>query len=403
MLKLNSKTKNKKGAADANPATLFAIITLVVILYIITIPPNYRKDLLSDNSSWDGTNSEISGYDEIFLEKNPGYWSYNNFDSMQHDLVSFNLMEKTDATQIAQSQDIFSKRTAFSNTVGSFEFNIENLKNTDNVYLNYKLSESRGKTLLKVNGQIVKEISSRLSEDVAKIDKNILVEGKNKITFESNPVGFKFWDYNSLKVSELKVLADITDDSGLIHSQSFWLSHDEKLNLKDGFLRFYVDCEPRNVGPVTITINSNKIYSGIPDCQILNVLDNIDPALLSEGENIIKFEAKSGRFIFDTILLQTNYEENINPTYFFDISDEDYEILQTGLVDINLTFTFVNNEDYKELEARLNGHKIGVNTRNREYSVYVNPMDIEKGSNVLEIVPKSSMTIVKVELRGLFE
>jgi len=399
---LKRKIGDKKGA-NQNPATLFAIITLVVVLYIIIVPPDFRKELLTDDYTSNNGENTPDGYDEVFLEKNPGYWSYNSFDSMDYDLLSFNLLERTNAQNMASSKNLYSKKTAFSNKIANFEFNIDDLKNTDNVFVNFKISDSRGKTHLKVNDQIVKEISGNLKEDFSKIDKNVLLQGKNKISFESFDVGFNFWDYNSLDVSELTIFADITDESGLTNSQSFWLTQDEKINLKNANLRYYVDCEQNSVGPVTISLNSNRIFSGIPDCKILNMISNLDPSLLKEGENKIDFEATYGKFIFDTLLLKANFKENIYPTYFFTINDEDYNILQTGLVEINLTFTFVNDDDYKEVEARLNGHKIGVNTRDRVYSVTINPMDIKNGNNVLEIVPKESMTIVKVELRGLFE
>jgi hypothetical protein len=96
-------------------------------------------------------------------------------------------------------------------------------------------------------------------------------------------------------------------------------------------------------------------------------------------------------------------KDNEYPTYYFTISSDDYKKLQTDLIDVNLTFTFVNDIDYKEVQAVLNGHGIGVNTYDRVYSAVVDPiLDIKEGNNVLELRPVNSLTIAEIKLRGVF-
>ncbi|MBN2881697.1 hypothetical protein JXM83_06630 [Candidatus Woesearchaeota archaeon] len=395
--------KCKKGAeVPSSPATIFGIITLLVVMYVILIPPSFREELLNGNgTTWD-ENGVSSDYKVTFFSEEPGYWSYLSYKNFEHDLNSFNLLSRTEASELFIANQISSKYTAFSKNTGSFKFTVSNIGTLDNFFINYKISSQNGPVSLIVNGNTVKEITPNTREDVVSINKKYINVGENEIEFVPKNVGFEFWSYNSIVVSQAKVFADVTDYSNLENSQSFWVSEDEFKNLEDGYLRFFVDCEVASAGKVDISINDNKVFSGIPDCGILNVINHISPNFFNQGENEISFKAKDGRFIFDTLMLETNLKDNIYPTYFFDVSDDDYYVINNfdDEVDLNMTFTFINNQDYKELQAVLNGHTISVNTRDRTYIIEVNPIDILEGTNVLELRPKDSMTIVKVELKA---
>ena len=390
----------KRG--QANPAVLIAVITLVIVLYVVFIPPSYREEILSDNNT-SGSSTDVSNYDVTYLLKNPGYWSYHSVQSNDHDLNSFNLMSRTNAKNIMDGKSLRSKTTAFSREVGSFTFRVDDLKKIGNVYIDFQIAALSGNAQLKVNGYTLKEIVGGSNEYVVGIDNNYLKEGDNLVEFVPDRVGFAFWTSNSISVSSAKIFADLTDDSGLYNSQKIWISKDELLNIKDASFRYYADCDVKTADKVDIQLNGVSIFSGIPDCKMLNSIPHIASSILKEGDNLIEFQTTSGRYLFDNVLFQTSMKDNEYPTYYFTISSDDYKKLQTGLINVNLTFTFANDQDYKELEAVLNGHGIGVNTYDRVYSAVVDGVqDIQEGNNVLELIPKDSISIAEVKLRGVF-
>lgn len=393
---------NRSKKSQSNPAVLIAIITLVMILYLILIPPDFREEILNDSNSTDGTS--YSNYDVTYLDKNPGYWSYHSLKTMDHDLNSFNLMSRTEAKNIMDAKSLKAKSTAFSKEVGSFTFNIQDIRKTENVYIDLKIAALSGNAQLKVNGYVLKDITGNSREYVVGIDKNYLVEGDNHVEVSSERVGFSFWSSNSIDVSSAKVFADLVDDSGLSSSQKIWIAKDELINIDDATFRYYAGCEVSTAGRLDIILNGVVIFTGIPDCKMLNTIEHINPSILKEGDNLIDFKASSGRYLFDNLLFKSQLKDNEYPTYYFTISNSDFKKLQTGLIDVNLTFTFVNDRDYKEVEALLNGNSIGVSTYDRTYTVEVDPIyDLNEGNNVLEIKPKSSLHIVEVKLRGVYD
>lgn len=393
---------NREKKGQSNPAVLIAIITLVMILYLILIPPDFREDILNDGNSTDDTS--YSGFDRIFLDKNPGYWSYHSLKTMDHDLNSFNLMSRTEAKNILDAKSLKAKSTAFSRETGSFIFRVEDIRKTDNVYINLKIAALSGNAQLKVNGYVLKDITGNTREYVVGVDKNYLLEGDNKVEILSERVGFSFWSSNNIEVSSAKVFADLIDDSGLVSSQKIWIAKDELINIKDAIFRYYAGCEVSTAGKLDIVLNGVVIFTGIPDCKMLNTIEHISASILREGDNIVDFKAASGRYMFDNVMFKSLLKDNEYPTYYFTITKDDYKKLKTGLIDVNLTFTFVNDRDYKEVEAILNGNSLGVSTYDRTYSVEVDPIeDLNEGNNVLEIKPKSSLHIVEVKLRGVYD
>jgi hypothetical protein len=385
----------------ANPSTLLAIITLVIVLYIIFIPPSFRKQLLNENST--DTNSDVSGYDKVLLKKEPGFWSYNDLKNMEHDLNSFNLISKSEAKAIAEAKVVKAKSTAFSKETGKFSFNVLDSKKTENFYINFKVSSQSGKATVYVNGNVIKEFTEESQEHSVAIDKNYIKDGENTVEFKSERVGFAFWKANNIDISLATVYADIIDDSGLYSTQRIWISKDELKNIDDAYMKYFVDCQIAQAKKVDVALNGVLIFSGIPDCGVLNSINHISPSILREGDNKIEFQATGGRYLYDSMVFKTLLKESEFPTYYFNVEEEDYKKLQTGLIELNLTFTFVNDRDYKEIEAIINGHGIGISTYDRVYNAPVNYQDIKLGNNVLELVPKSSISIAEVKLRGVFD
>lgn len=390
-----------KKKSQTNPSVLFAIITLIVVLYLILIPPDYRAKLLNDNNDTD--DSDVSDYDVTYLSKEPGLWSYNSLKSIDHDLNSFNLVSRTQANNIIGAKSLKSKSTAFSKEISSFKFNLNNIYNMQNFYINFKIISQIGDAYLVINGVTVKKIDEGLPEYAINLDKNYFNNGENVVEFISERVGFAFWKYNEIEISSAEIFADILDDSGLYNSQKAWIGKDEYLNMEDSLFRYYAGCDLISSKKLDILLNKEIIFSGIPDCNMLNTINHVDKSILKEGDNLFEFRTDGGSYLFDNVVFKTTLKESEFPTYYFSITDEDYDYLQTELIEVNLTMTFVDELEYKEMDVLLNGHSIGISTYDRVYTSEVYYGYFEKGNNVLQIRPKNTINIVDLKLRGLFD
>ena len=67
------------------------------------------------------------------------------------------------------------------------------------------------------------------------------------------------------------------------------------------------------VGKLDVFINSNNVFSSVPDCGTLRPVE-FAPSVLSEGENKIIFRTDRGNYLIDQIVVKTELEDPVAPT-----------------------------------------------------------------------------------------
>ncbi len=329
---------SRKAQTASSAATLVVLIAGFILLYILLLPAEDRQALLQDtyttpsgtsssstsSSSTSSTNPQtvaqaLSG--TPILSESPGRIYYLQESSYEHDLSAVNLYTTTNAAVLFSQDSLYIKNGIFDQSFRNLTFTIDDIDNTDNVLLSFNVGSSQGRLQILLNNQVIYDAEVADGGSVALSLTSSQLSDVNILTFMVSDVGYKFWTTNEYQLDTLQITADVTDVSQQISKTTFTVSDVEKFNLQQARLYFYPDCSPREVGALKISLNNEQIYSSIPDCQQINMVE-FSSSVLSAGDNYLIFKAEKGEYLIYSISVKTDLNEQEYPVYYFDV-DED--------------------------------------------------------------------------------
>ena len=228
-----------------------------------------------------------------------------------------------------------------------------------NIYLSFNVLCHVGGLVIMHNNKIIfdGEISKQ-NIDPIRLDN---FGRDNELIFMSSSPGVAFWRVNKYELSNIKVTGDITRKDAQKTKTMFIIDREEKDNLKSAKLMFIPECTAHKVGKLTIIMNRQVIYSGIPDCGVLYMQEFL-PYYLVEGENYIEFEADAGRYFLDRIKIITELKQPRDFIYDFFINRADFSAIQSGVADAYIVMDFIDDIEYKEAQLIINGHLTHLST-----------------------------------------
>ncbi len=391
--------KSRKGqqVIGSRAAGLVAIILAVIIVYILFLPPKAREELLFGNETGEipGITPGAAGNLTLLLE-HPGRIEFTAKNEIVHPIPTATLFSKTEASELKKIDSIYVKNTWFSERTGSFNFNVKDLANTENVILSFNVQRGRGVLIISVNGKeaLAKEVTAN---SAVKIPKEFL-QAENTVEISVSGVGFAFWRTNEYVLSNIRVTADITGIDTLESKNTFIVSSTEKNTVETTILRFVVDCRSDELKILDISINDHNIYSAVPDCGPQPPLEFLPQYLLS-GENVVKFKTSEGaNYLIDQIKITSKLKELTNPVYAFPLSSSQFDDISAGKRKIILSFRFADSVEQKTAEIWVNGRLTNLNTKDIEWTKDVSQFAI-KGSNSIELRPATSLFVVDLEVK----
>jgi len=405
---MRAKKGQQKGAGGA--AAFIAIMGLFIVLYVLFLPGNIRDELLNENISGDGTvdtNSSTNSVDyELLLKENPGRLdSLNVLDcegnECSHEISSFVLYKTTDSAIIDEFNPFIVKNNIMTKKAYSLNFGIDDVDNTDNIKLTFSTPKHEGVLTIKLNGNVLyeKDIDS-FNPNPIELPKSYLAK-TNNLEFSVSPVSWEFWKTNEYQFDSVRIIGDITDLSRQKSSTVFYISDSEYYNLDRAKLKFSPSCKLNEVGVLDIVLNGRHIYSNIPDCEMLNVVE-FPPDNLEKGENTIIFNTDSGNYLMDLVEIRTDLEDIKYPVYYFDIGEESFNSIKDGDANLSVRFEFVgdnednfDNADYEGEEQykiimTINGHKRNINTYDEIYDRIIPYEDLREENNWIKLEPRGS-------------
>lgn len=314
----------KKGAVFAgNAAAFIAILTVLIIVYILFLPPDIRTELLGDkNAIINGTDS-TGANTKVLLKQNVGTITYINTNEKTYDLPAIRIYSPTSG-QVLKNIPSMSLRNALFDTEDStqdIELNIDR-DATKNVLLSFSVREGKGPLAIQLNGrEIFNAYITNANPEPISLDHGNLLDS-NTLTFSVPSPGWTFWKANRYSIENLQVTGDVTDYTNSMATQNFVISQVEKENLESIKLSFYPGCDLTTVGSLRIDLNGNAIYNGVADCgtrtfTVINT-DNI-----VSGTNELRFSSSRGSYLLDNMYIKTTMSKPAYKTYYFDI-DQDY-------------------------------------------------------------------------------
>lgn len=325
--------KNKKAQAispggSTGAAFLVLLIGVLFVLYILFLLPADRDALLNSDNIPGRPNQVSGGYDHLLytavFDENVGKVSSINNNEIEHPLSSFTVFTAVDASLILEEQSIYIKNSAFEKKDKVLEFNLDRFK-TNNVYLSFDIYRPTGKLNVYLNGVSIYEGTPKAGNiQPIKINRELL-KNQNVLFFTVSSPGVAFWKVNQFEIHNLKLAADITDDSNSINNQKIYLAAKEYEMLKTATLKFFPDCSYDNVENLIVKVNGKTSYYGTPDCGIINFI-TLTNETLKVGENDLQFVSEKGSYTIDSVELKSKLVEVENPIFYFELPEELFTI-----------------------------------------------------------------------------
>ncbi len=380
---------DKKGLTNPNPQSMIALLIFIIglslILYILFIPPDERAALLEQNRTYkdDGKKDTIT----VILSKEPGRLTNLAETEIIKDLPSFSLFTRTDAKTLISFDSIYIKKSLFEEQDRNISFNIGNLENTDNIALSFRAQKFKGVLTIILNGKILvsRQLATKSPAPI-KLPKDYLKK-ENSLLFKVSGPGIEFWKSNEYLIEDMKITADVTDKTSQENKQTFVVTDEEKDNLESFELSFVAECKAIESGPMEIYLNKRLIYSSVPDCGVKIKVPEVDAIRVRQGENDLFFRTEKGNYLLYGIEIKLNLKKPLFPTYFFPISNEDYDLIKSDMADLNISLVFPNSIDRKKGVVLVNDYIMEIETYDSSYNRKINQF-IRKGNNAIEIQPK---------------
>jgi hypothetical protein len=388
-----------ESSSAGGAAVLLALITLFVIFYVLFLPPAERDKLLNTTNE---SGSISADDDNTFVFERPGTLTFVTDQTFEHDISAFTLYKTTRTDILEAANSLYVKSNVFEKQKKQVSFSVEDIKMTDNYVLSFNAQERSGRLVITLNGNVVFDNAiASINPEPIKLPKN-LVKANNVLEFSVSGVGWQFWSSNAYSLDSINIFGDITDESKQSSTSDIYLESDEFSNIQKATLRFNPECKIKDVGQLDITVNSNEIFSGVPDCGVLNFKD-VPKQFLENGDNKITFKTSKGTYTVDNVRVETGLKKATYPTYYFDLSDKEYNNLINGNRKLNASIKFVNNGDYKRAKLIVNGHIISIDAKDKLKVLRMIPKEYfdQTDNNYVRIEPDKN-TIEISELKIYF-
>jgi hypothetical protein len=391
---------SKKAQDAGNAATLIAVIALLIVFYLLFIPPSFRDQILEGNESTTvsgGSSGAVGSVNENVMKSTPGTLSPLSSEEIEHNIPSVTLYSKKNSKVLDSVSSLTVKSSIFSRKTSSMQLSVEDLENTDNILLSFLDKKMKGELVVIVNGNEIfsGEITNENPSPIT-INKKYLVQGDNKIEFYAEPAGWKFWRVNRHNIENLQVTGDVKDISQQKSRNIFVVSATEKANVQRSILRFTPECSTGKVGKLNVLINQHSVYYSVPDCGGRIAIE-FTPDVLLAGENNIVFDSESGNYLIDLISITSEMKEVLQPSYYFEIDPGTISDIRAGKYSLWLKINFIDSTNQKSGTININGRETDLFQTAKTYSKNINDYVID-GSNAIKITPKSTLEIVSMEV-----
>ncbi|MBD3209066.1 hypothetical protein GF367_01450 [Candidatus Woesearchaeota archaeon] len=317
--------KRAQAAMNANgSAILIIIVTALIVLYILFLPPQDRAELLGEtsgiesNGGWGSNGDAGTAPSTTLLLENVGSVDYQSSDEHYHTIPSFRIGTKTEGGILKNIDSLYVKSSVFETIIENITFRIDPDVTSDARFSFNVDQQASGRLMVVLNGKqiIDKEYLPSSSQYIDLPGEQL--QAFNVLTIGVSTPGWAFWRMHEYQLSTLQITGDVKDLTGAQAMQSFILDDEEVDSLDRASLRFYADCTPSETGRLTIKVNGRTVFSGYADCGVLNTVE-LDRRMLDWGQNEVSFITEEGTYLITNIDVKTELEEPVYPIYYFDI------------------------------------------------------------------------------------
>ncbi|MBI4448876.1 hypothetical protein HY641_02515 [Candidatus Woesearchaeota archaeon] len=383
-----------RGQAANEAWVLIGLITLVLIFYILFLPPAERHKLLEDGPGI-STVTLPGGLNATLFQDHIGTLDAHE-PVIAHAIPSSRVFESKKAVILEEFNPFFVRRGWFGRRLQNLTFEIPDVENTDNVLLAFEAPVRSGVLAVSLNGRVVFESPVSRTPSPIRLRKEHL-DKSNSLEFSVSGVGFAFWRSNEIQIQNAKVVADVTDVSRQKAQNVFAVSPAEKNNVLIATLDYTADCDDTLVGPLTILINDQRVFGGVPDCGGPNRIE-VPGQILQEGANTMHFQTTRGDYFLSSMRLTTILRKTRSYVAYVDVPKQVVDRARTNAVRVMLEIDFVDDKKPKVADVNINGHITRIDQNEPFYARNLNAFVLPGSRNYIEITPVSSINIPELRV-----
>lgn len=321
-----------KAQSGSMAGAMILIFMVLIVLYILFLPPAERDDLLSGGTGTGGHGTVTGGGTVVsantplgvIFRENIGKIYEPRINQKDIDLPTFTVATQTEGSIIKTKTSGYVKSSAFEEITDTMEFQITPSL-SENLILSFTVIKGTGTLKVTLNNKVVYVGSIKQgSSPPIYLSKDDL-SAMNTIVFSVDGPGIAFWRYNDYSLTDIKITGDVTDVSSSTAYQAVTIVERDLANFKSARLRFLAECTQGTVDGFEVRLNGGRLFSGRPDCAIFTYLP-IDSNQLKVGTNELEFGVQNGRVLVDRGQLQIMYNEPVYSTYYFQMHEDYFSI-----------------------------------------------------------------------------
>lgn len=388
----SKKGKNEGGAV----AVILIALAFTMVIYIMFIPPEERQRLLDENITDDDRYLDDDYMEMIELvAESPGLVTPTREAATIHRIPTVNIFLKEEPKIITLAQSLSVSNGLFSESSPKLRFRAEDLDETTNINLFFSVQEADGELRIKLNDNTIYTRVTEPGVQIVEIAKSYL-ERNNEIEIS---VSSGFFTANRYTLEDVGVKQEFQRVNNE-ETKTFTIPAQEKKHLSELTLKYTQICNAPMASQLTrleIFINDYRAQTSDIRCVTTEEEIELDKDLLVEGSNTITFRLEKGDFSFAQMRLETESRESSRPTYFFSLTEKQYEDIRDKDRELKLHLLLDNNRRLKNARLLINSNEILMQTERNVFDRNLRDYALE-GTNFIKIIPINSFNIVGLKV-----
>jgi hypothetical protein len=379
------------------------LIGVIIILYILFLPPAQREALLSGTSTPGGGYGDggvPTGSGVVLIDKYVGTLQADTGATRDHSIPSTTVFTAVSTEEVKLIDSMLVKKSAFSSQDGELTFKADPGLGK-NYLLTFNVEQAKGPLFISLNGNPIFEraITSKSPEPIRLPQEYIQPE--NTLTFSAGSAGWQFWSSNTYHLRNILVSADVTSYEGASAEQHFTLTTDEYKAMEKGVLELVPQCDPKKTGRLTINVNGRLLYAGFIDCGVITRQD-IAKELLNAGDNRLGFSSSQGSYTIDRVKVVSVLKQQEYPVFYFNLPPDMFQQANVFAGRVVLTLRFSEGNALKQGTIIVNGYQDSFQTTSYYYQASLDPNILVPNANSVQIAPQgTSLNIPELRVEML--
>ncbi len=389
--------KGKKGAgvsAASDVSILIVIIGLLVVTYIIMLPPAEREELLGDALDLEEEDGIAVASAKVLLSASPGevYTYSTNVQTISLEPVHVYKKDTTSTDVLVKG--LYVNRNFVQNGYKEIFFDMEDVDELKSLKLLMLVSEAKGPLAVEFNDRMVYEGQLTSAQMPITLPLDEVKESNNKLKLY---IPMPWWHITSSYYYSLDDVSLIKESSEEKSSavRTFLVDRDIADQVNTAELRYYIGCNTvDDHGRLTVSFNKRDVYSDTIFCQYTDERVVPLPRTMFRGResHSLEFSVDKGDYNIDEPRLKVKLARSTYPTYVFEMDSELWDKISAEDAEVNLYFKFKDDGSRKKARMLVQDREFAFDTIKGTYSKDITSM-LDDGSNVIKIIPQSNFEI----------